>query len=204
MEKRTWRNSLRDIRFYAFIVTIISFSLIGSLIHSQPASAESFLGKTVRCVVGGLLLGADCRTPAQQTPTPPVTEPQSTSPTSNQNPAPTTTPPQPARPTPSTAVATTQLVPLEAVAEPIVVATELPTLPSAAHRNTTIQAELNNFALASAYTSSGTTLGASTSPFEPSSEGWRIAGVLWYWWMIGIASIFGAGLLIKYRYKTAS
>jgi len=201
MEKRTWLDSLRGIRIYVFILTIASFSLIGSLIHSQPASAESFLGKTVRCVVGGLLLGADCRTPVEQTPTPPTPEPQPASPTPNTNSTPSTTSPPAARPSNNTAP-TTQLAPLETV-EPVAPVAELPTLPSVGHRNAT-QADLNNFAFINAYTPPAETLGASTIAFEPSSEGWRIGGISWYWWLAGMVVIFGSGVVIKYRYKTTS
>jgi len=196
MERRAWLYSLRDIRIYVFILAIISFSLVGSLIHSQPASAESFLGKTVRCVVGGLLLGADCRTPVDQTPTtPPAAEPQpANTPASNPN---TNTTPSQQSVQQSTNATVTQLAPIEDV-ELAVDTPELPVLPSVTHRNPT-QPELAGFATVNNIPGSGT-LGASTLAIEPSSEGWRIFGIPWYWFGVVAAVLFAAGVWTKKRY----
>ena len=194
MERRAWLKSLRGIRIYIFVLTIISLSLVGSLIHSQPASAESFLGKTVRCVVGGLLLGADCRTPVEQTPTtPPAVEPQpANTPASNPN---TTPSPQPVQQPTNTQV--TQLAPIEDI-ELAVDTPELPVLPSVTHRNPS-QPEVAGFATVNNIPGSGT-LGASTLAIEPSSEGWRIFGIPWYWFGVVAAAVFAAGVWVKKRY----
>jgi len=194
MERQVWLDSLRGIRIYIFILTITSLSLVGSLIHSQPASAESFLGKTVRCVVGGLLLGADCRTPVEQTPaTPPAAEPQpANTPASNPNTAPS---PQPVQQSTNTQV--TQLAPIEDI-ELAVDTTEIPVLPSVTHRNPT-QTEVASFATVNNIPGSET-LGASTLAIEPSSEGWRIFGIPWYWFGVVAAALFAAGIWAKKRY----
>ena len=200
MQRQTWLDSLRGVRIYVFILATISFSLVGSLIHPQPASAEGFLGKTVRCVVGGLLLFTDCRTPAEQAPaptsTPPAAEPQAAAPAS-----PSATQPSPSRPqaSPQSSAVEIQLAPLENF-EPVVEAATVPALPSASHRSPS-QPELTSFAMANIYTPKTETLGVSTSAFEPSSEGWRIAGVSWFWWLLGIGAVIGSGLWVKNRYK---
>jgi hypothetical protein len=195
MERRTWLDSLRGVKIYIFILTVSSLSLVGSLIHSQPAGAESFLGKTVRCVVGGLLLGADCRTPVEQAPAvPPATEPQPTdmptTPNSNTTSSSQSTP-QPAR------VEAAQLTPIEDI-EIVVETSELPALPFVMHRNSE-QPKLPGFATVNNIPGSGT-LGVSTTAFEPSREGWRIFGIPWYRFGAVAIAIFTAGIWAKKRY----
>ena len=198
MEKRTWRNSLQGVRFYVFILAIISVSSIVSVLHPQPAHAEGVLGRTLRCVVGGLL-GAECPAPVTQTPAAPVAEPQPTAPTSNSNAA---TPAEPATVSQPTNTSTVSLEPME-ITEPVVQAAELPVLPTATHRGG-IQADFMNFAMANGkvYTPPAEVLGATA--LEPSSEGWRIFGVSWYWWGIGAIALVGSGLWVKKRYQPAS
>ena len=200
MERRAWFNDRRSVRIYLFILTIISLSLIASLVHSQPAHAEGFLGKTVRCVVGGLL-GADCRTPATQQPvaTPPAAESQPANQNSDSNNS-TTGQAQitPARQ--ANTATSSQITPIANIDLPAT--PELPTLPLINHRNPA-QAEFTNFAMTNSnvYAPGGETLGVSTSAFESSRDGWRIMGAPWYLWGIGLAGIFAAGLLIKKKYN---
>jgi hypothetical protein len=202
MESRTWRESLRGVKIYFIILASISLSLFVVLLHPQPAHAEGFLSKTVRCVVGGLL-GADCRTVPSLAPTPtPVptapapsapTEPQASQ-SSNASPAPS-----------SQAKAGTVRQPSSAqlkTAEPINIelpdTPEVPVLPATNHRTVSLTNTMSfAFPYGTGHGQSDTAALSAPAAFEPSQEGWRILGVAWYWWVIGTVLTLGVGLLIR-------
>ena len=196
MRRRTWPYGLQGVKFYMFILAIVGIALIVSVLHSQPAKAEGVLGKTVRCVVGGLLLGADCRTPTEQVPVvAPASEPQPAASSNSKPNSNTTSSPQPTQQPTSTTVS--QLAPIENI-ELTVETPELPALPSVIHRNPP-QFELAGFATVNNIPGSGT-LGVSTLTFEPSREGWRVFGIPWYWFGVAVVAVFSISVWVKKRY----
>jgi len=122
-----------------------------------------------------------------------VAEPQpANTPASNPNTTPSQQPVQK-----STNNTATQLAPIEDI-ELTVETPELPVLPSVTHRNPT-QPEVASSATVSSIPGSGT-LGVSTLAIEPSSEGWRIFGIPWYWLGVVAAIVFAASIWVKKRY----
>jgi len=186
MQKRTWLYGLHGVKLYLFILAIISISLIVSVLHSQPAKAEGVLGRTLRCVVGGLL-GSECPAPVTQTPAAPVApaaEPQPAATNSNTN----TAPPVQTQPVAQPGAASTvPLAPIE-MAEPVVEASELPALPYATHRGG-IQAEFMNFVMRNSQVQPPATGVLGATALEPSREGWKILGIAWYWWGIALTTV---------------
>ncbi len=229
MENRTGLYSLRGVKIYVFILTIVSLSLFVSLIHSQPAKAEGFLSQTVRCVVGGLL-GADCRTPSPaptptHTPTPVFTpSPTAPAPAASSQ-APSQSQSQPvsssstggstgnapvassSNQTQSASIRQTTGSQLKRVA-PLNVdlpeSPQLPTLPVTNHR-TTSEANILSFVFPyGAGFGQADTAAATPVAIEASKEGWKVLGIAWYWWGIGALAIFGVAYLYRKHivYKT--
>jgi pyruvate/2-oxoglutarate dehydrogenase complex dihydrolipoamide acyltransferase (E2) component len=204
MKSDRWLDSLRGVKNYLFILTSISLSLFFSVIPSQPASAEGFLFKTVRCVVGGLL-GSDCQTaptpaptPAPAPSTPAPAEPQPANPSQPQQSAPSATQPQAA---PVRKPANTQLNEMAPINIDMPQTSELPALP--ATRRDSVQASTIEYAFANRGVFGQNTTSAQTDQpaFQPSREGWRILGISWYWWAAGIGVIVGVGLWMKKKAK---
>lgn len=197
MERRTRFNSLRGARMYLFIIAVISLSLLASLFHSRPAHAEDFLRKTVQCVVG-VLFREDCQ---QNTPTPhietaPASDPAASQPSTTSSSSSAVATPQPPT-TVSPAQVNSQVVRMTPI-DTQLAAHELPSWSRAAYDGVALTDSLP-YGLAYGLADG---VSANSEPLEATREGWRILGILWYWWAAGIAAMVGVGLWVKKKFIT--
>ncbi|MDB5162512.1 MAG: hypothetical protein JWN28_119 [Candidatus Saccharibacteria bacterium] len=194
--KRAGFNSLRAARIGVPLFAIVSMSLFFSLLHSQPANAEGFLDRTLRCTVGALL-GAQCPNTPEQVVTPVTPTATPTAGPSTSSPSPTQAQPAPT-PQPSKAqVNTAQPVQMAPLAVELAQTQKLPSFPSTTSRNTVPAwtAFANSYGQGRAATDLG------DSALQPSQDGWRILGVSWYWWGIGIVATALVTRLFMRRYS---
>ncbi|MDB5180331.1 MAG: hypothetical protein JWO54_89 [Candidatus Saccharibacteria bacterium] len=177
--KRAGFNSLRAARIGVPLFAIVSMSLFFSLLHSQPANAEGFLDRTLRCTVGALF-GSQCppSTPEQVITS---TQPVASQPAPSQSPSSNAGSTQPAQSQtivgrqPS-AVQPLQMAPLSVELTRV---QELPIFPSTMNQSS-IPAWVT---FATNYGQVKGTFDLGDSALQPSGEGWRIFGISWYWWV---------------------
>jgi hypothetical protein len=172
LSSRASYTTVRGLRFGSVLLVGLLFGSVGSAIAPQSAQAEGFLVKTVRCLVGGVVR-TECQPPASSPSTTHQREASGAHPQSPQGTA-QTTQAQPAIP-PATPPATQsqaktgdngQTLSTVGVYEPI---------------DSTVHTPIEI-----AYVSSA----RSYDSFQGvSAGGWVIAGIAWYWWALGIATI---------------
>lgn len=168
-----------------FLLTVVLSSSFISIQSSRPAQAESLL-YTVGCVVGSLL-SRDC--PPSQTkpqPNPPPKETQPSPPSE-----PTTSPDSPSAQQPTNNPAPVEL--------DDALTAQLPTIPEL-HKG--LNAGSSTFVLpnvrAPQYPSAQVLGAHDAMPLRATTEGWRIYGFAWYWWLIALGSVVGAYIGIKF------
>lgn len=164
------------------VATILTIS------SSRPAAAEGYLLDTVRCLVRTVLL-TQCP-PGQQVPAVTPTAPAAPSEAPAQEAAPTTAQAQPRAATTTQPVSQAGSVgAVGGLDVPIAsLASYKPASPTAgvAQYPTSRGADyLAMFNTSSRYAVLGAENQAATG-FERTGEGWKIAGIAWYWWGIGL------------------
>lgn len=174
------------------VCLVSSFAVIQS---PRPTHAEGFLYR-VTCVVGNYFLKICRDAPTEQVP---AEQPPSSNPSTPAN-----TPAQP-NPAPASQQVTAQSVvvtntspPLE-LEEPEPLTAELPTIPLITDNAPPLVAyQFPSSALLSVYggaQNDSSVLGADSSetPFlEATPQGWRLMGLLWYWWVLILGVVLGA------------
>ena len=200
----------------SFILASFFFVSITPILFSQPAKAESFLLKTVRCVVGAVL-PLECRN--AQTPNAPVPPAAPANPNVPVKPAPPkASPAHPAEPsTPASSdnksgtnvQSRTPYVSGGVGGEPIDISNHAPIeiqFQSAGQRSPmTSSYEFPQSRSPGYYFNTYGNLQHAKIPknvaasfVEPSQEGWKIAGVAWYWWLGALLLVTGAIWYGKY------
>lgn len=193
---RAFDSSLRGIKIAAFLFAGVATLLVTSNGLTRPTHAEGPLTKTVKCLVNTLLFA-----PCQVTPDP--TSPSS-NPSSSQTPP--TTPASnssansaPSGASTSTGSATTgspQSSQLLTSPAPLTVDTPkeiaaMPQTPQRSFNNPKSYDYVAFFNTSSPYAHSAVQ-GDANAFIQPSNEGWKMAGMAWYWWIGIIAAITGA------------
>lgn len=186
-------------RAHTFILRgakISSLLLLGALLvsanlvlFSRPAHAESFLSQTAKCLVRTLFL-SKCQkapvttSPPSAAPTEPATEPKQHSSSKNQkNESANSGDSQPSH--------SVTYAPLPTLArEDVALLPRADTIGDDAAQSTPGSYYTAEYAAFSFAPQTGQIMGAK-SPVESSSEGWKVAGLTWYWWGAGIALFIG-------------
>ncbi|MDB5180086.1 MAG: hypothetical protein JWN12_718 [Candidatus Saccharibacteria bacterium] len=176
-------------------------SAIISGASSRPTQAESLLYKTTCGVVG--LLGVQCQPApaAQQTPTPASESGSGKSTTAETGPSNKAATPTAPSNQPASQPATTSFTAVNMPDQ------QLPTIVPVSDAKSTMPAMSRDFVSYSLPTIGGKSdaavLGAAIqTPLQPSSQGWKIFGVAWYWWVLAIAAIVVLGRLVMERFQT--
>lgn len=170
------------------IATTISFP--------RAAHAEGPLTQTVRCLVQTLLL-TGCSEPAAASPSStPQSQPSPAAPSSNAGSTPASSPVSKNAQTSQPSSQTPPLAPLPSEpAESLlaITASTPPVYPAAQ--------PFNYVAYFNTYSKYATqqVKGEATTFIEPSKEGWKIAGIAWYWWAVPLSLLAGLGATLKYR-----
>lgn len=196
MERRTWLQGLRGVKVSIIALGILGASFVSSVIHSRPASAESFLQKTVNCVTDVLALKNCAKSPA--TPATPASA-------SNGQGA-TPAKPASASSTPA-AVSSSQPVSYSGIrsgTEQAPLSTDtvqptdtMPALPVDARDLPAYGSALYATYLFKTFGHMPTDATAAPAPLQASEEGWRLFGVAWYWWLMAAAAMTAAILALK-------
>lgn len=216
MRFRASEYILRRAKTGGFLLSCLMVVSVMSFFSPQSVKAEGFLSRTVRCLFETVLT-TECRAATNPTaptapaaPAPVHTEPTAYPPTSSGSavqPEPDT-PVQPSTPVMSqsqSSVNNTQagsaLPGIDATHRPI----EVQYIDAEGVRR---QAFASSFMLPTAsggqsyhYGSiaNASVQGASTIIVQPTPQGWLIAGIAWYWWVIGIVA--GTALIMHRRHR---
>lgn len=195
MERRTWLQGLRGVKVSIIALGILGASFVSSVIHSRPASAESFLQKTVNCVTDVLALKSCAKSSA--TPATPASA-------SNGRGA---APAKPASASSAPAAASSQSVSYSGMtnaAEQAPLSTDtvkptdtMPALPVDARDLSPYGSALYATYLFKTFGHMPTDATAAPAPLQASEEGWRLFGVAWYWWLMAVAAMTAAMLVLK-------
>lgn len=199
MERRTWPQGLRGVKLSIIALGILSASFLSSVIHSRPASAESFLQRTVGCVTDILALKSCAK---------PTVSPVTSASSSNGQGATPATPANSSSPTTSSSAATSSKPASYGDIANSVEQTPLSTdTVRPADTPPALPVDVQGLAsygpiLSAAYATK--TFGHMTADtthtqaiLQPSEEGWRLFGVAWYWWLMAIAAITAAAIVVK-------
>jgi hypothetical protein len=173
-------------KLIAFLFLVLGTASSLALVHPQPVNAEGYLFGKLLCTVR-VLINRDCEPAAPKAETPPSTSGSTggANGPSPQKPSTTTN-------TPQTAPANTggaQLEPVKIPEELLVEYTELE-LPRAHIATPTTKPDASQqaayFNTYSPYAVEGAQAVAATNeaPVQRTTEGWRLFGVTWYWWVI--------------------
>jgi hypothetical protein len=206
MSFRALQRVLRGVKNGSYLLAVLSAVSIISIMSSQPAQAESFLSKTVKCLVGPLLM-AECKKPnvAPVEPAPPA--PQTPANTSPQEPSAQPPAGEVVQPTQPAVPTNPRVVPygtLDSSAHtPIAIEYTYDDGAAYSPQRVALMTPSSNAAHFNAYTGGfgaySEVKGTSVSFVEPSNNGWKIAGIAWYWWLALVGLI--AGLLGLKRYR---
>lgn len=197
---RALHLSLRGVRVSALMAGLVAV-LVSPVIFAKPTHAEGLL-PTVRCLVQTLLL-TGCPQPTTPDTTPVVTQPQTQPQTGA--PAPTSQP-SGSSTSPSTSSRNTLQAPegVTTTPEPAVleVPQQLEVMPKPSTTQNTRTPQTFDYAAffntSSNYASPR--VEGDGGFITPSKEGWRVAGMAWYWWITIIAAITGVISYIRRRY----
>ncbi|MGV9002313.1 MAG: hypothetical protein ACOH18_05165 [Candidatus Saccharimonadaceae bacterium] len=170
-----------------FFLLALSTATIMTISNPRPASAEGPLLGTVDCLLRTILTGP-CKSAEAPTQT---TKPATSS----------SSPSQPASSQAASTgnVATSDKKTYNTIAmEPMNVPENLKTIPTevtsvsaiTSNNDTTTGAEyLTYFNKYSKYAVAGAKQQAAVAPIERTGEGWRLFGVAWYWWGMGLLAL---------------
>lgn len=176
------------------MLAIILTSSIITIQSSRPAKAESLL-YTVGCVVRSLL-STECatKTPSSSDPTTP-SEPAPTKPSDGSGSS---------GGSGSTGSGSAKKAGTEAPAPLKIDESKLKKLPEVKEFSSTNGGRgtgytANVLPTIRGYEGEPTVLGAvNVAALQPSDQGWKIAGVLWYWWLLVVGVIVGVAFLLKF------
>lgn len=190
MRKRTWHILLRGNRNIVVVVSAVCVVLISSLIITRPAHAEFFAPKKAVCSILSFVFGSECNSTGPQ---------QSSNNNAKVSPQPGTSPvptPQNTQGSPSK----TPLPTLDLTVEQQTVS--IPDLPpplmssqTATRPNASMYASV---AYGAGQSASAASKGA-TSWVRPTSDGWYLLGVAWYWWIIGALAACVGAMALGYK-----
>jgi hypothetical protein len=175
----------RGMKIISFLLAGLSIALISSASLPQPVHAEGFLSQTVRCLVQTLLF-TDCqRQPAPSAPTasPAQTQPSEPGASSNSG-----------SPSGSVSKSASPQQPISHVQPPAALQPQtLPDMTEASPEMYVTPQTLNYVAYFNMYSKYATHQGegASNLFIEPSREGWKVAGIAWYWWAVILIGLTG-------------
>lgn len=208
------RSMPRGVKTAGMVLAGLACIFFGTMVSSQPTNAEGFLLRTVKCVVGKVLT-TDCptHTPSPVVPVPAV--PSVPSPGQSGSPAPVSpsqapvTQPAPQMPYAPAGDNATRYVsrgvggprldaihtPVEFVPGEVGVAQGV-----SAGQESLYQKQLAHLNMYSYYHQNAPTH-TSAAILEASREGWRVAGIAWYWWLGLIGGVGGAIIFIKHMHK---
>ena len=202
MERRTLPQGLRGVKISIIALGILGASFLSSIIHSRPASAESFLQKTVGCVTDILALKNCAKSSA--TPATPAT-PASAS--NGQGATPAKPANSPSSAASSSATASSKPVSysgMASAAEQAPLSTDvvkpadtLPALPIDTQDLAPYSSTLSATYVFKTFGHMPADTLNTQAVLQPSEEGWRIFGVSWYWWLMAAAAITAATLALK-------
>jgi hypothetical protein len=163
MQRNDTRPSLRGAKMMTFLLGLLLLPTMIVIATPRPTYAEGLLNK-VGCLVGSLL-DVNCAPPRKDQPDNTATPPASSPPA----PAPATSQP--------IAIEPTLQAPL-ADAPPIAPASA----PTSAVLGASVAYAVPTTSNLLRQPASGTGTGV---PIEATGQGWRLFGILWYWWLIG-------------------
>ena len=194
---RALHLSLRGVKVSIFLLSGVSIALVSSATFARPTHAEGLL-PTVRCLVQ-TLLSSGCPDPAQSS-SPVVSSPTQAS-SSSQNTSQTqSTPSQ--NSTVQSAPQSGGIVQAAPSVETLQTPQELtamPNVPTQATQNPKAYDYVAFFNTSSSY-ASPRGQGDGNAFIQPSQEGWKVAGLAWYWWLAILGAITGVISLIRRRY----
>ncbi len=198
---------LDGIRISILLLVALALALIISISIPRPAHAEGILEGTVKCVLR-ILLPGDCKKASTQlatnpadTPAAPSSKPPATGTSQNAQPSGNNE-------TPSAAPTTIQR---QTIALPQFESMAIePPAPLPAVNSVNRRVNTNSVGAAYlAYTNThsiydqqgihGAQSRQAAALAEGSHEGWRIAGIAWYWWILGLLLIGGVISYGKYK-----
>jgi hypothetical protein len=163
MQRNDTRPSLRGAKMMTFLLGLLLLPTMIVIATPRPTYAEGLLNK-VGCLVGSVL-DVNCATPRKDQP-------------DNTAPPPSSSPPAPAPATSQPiAIEPTLQAPL-ADAPPIAPASA----PTSAVLGASVAYAVPTTSNLLRQPASGTGTGV---PIEATGQGWRLFGILWYWWLIG-------------------
>jgi|GEM_PF-3168461 len=197
MHKSDTRPSLRGAKMMTFLLGLLLLPTIIVIATPRPTYAEGLLNK-VGCLVGSLL-DVNCTNSSGSSPSSKTnpTPPPSSSPSS----------PSGASSTPTSTSSTTAKQPLltanPTLNTPIPDAQTLAPLspPPSAHFATTtanVVPKIGGSLLRPPYDT------AAAAPIQATDQGWKVLGVLWYWWLTAIVGLVGSTMVLIARAQAAS
>jgi hypothetical protein len=200
---RALRLSLRGVRGPTLLLGGLIVAFASPVVLARPTHAEGLL-PTVRCLVQTLLLSG-CPQPVTVSPSSPQTpaEQPASQPQGGTVSEPSSSASSSAAPAPQAASSSTTqpAAPLQAV--PSVETLDsprdikaLPVTPTHPTQNPKSYDYVAFFNTSSPYAASQVK-GDSTAFIQPTQEGWKVAGLAWYWWLTIIGAITGGAALVR-------
>ena len=196
---RAQHLSLREVRGITFLLSGLIVAFISPVAFAKPTHAEGLL-PTVRCLVQTVLL-TGCPKPIPTDTSSPVVSPtQPSAPTQTTQSTPQSTTGNP--PASSSGTRLASPAPVGSVeADTLETPQQLQTMPKVTQPTRTPHSfdYVAFFNTSSSYASPKTE-GDGGGLIVPTQEGWKVAGLAWYWWIAMIGAITGVISLIRRWY----